>query len=145
MVLRALARASFQRNSPSPPLVCAGGRFDLVYCISVFTHLNEKMQDQWILELRRILKPGGVLLLTIHGHRAAEGLDREGAASLKQNGLLHRHSRKMKNLLPEWYQTTWHSEEYIVGKLSSVFLNVRYETIPGGSQDVVIAWDDIRS
>ncbi len=51
----------------------------------------------------------------------------------------------MKNLLPEWYQTTWHSEEYIVGKLSSVFLNVRYETIPGGSQDVVIAWDDIRS
>jgi ubiquinone/menaquinone biosynthesis C-methylase UbiE len=39
--------------------------FDLVTGYSVFTHINET-ETSWLLELRRILKIGGIALLTIH-------------------------------------------------------------------------------
>jgi SAM-dependent methyltransferase len=42
-------------------------RFDLVSAVSVFTHLAYETQRLWVRELARILKPGGSLLLTLHG------------------------------------------------------------------------------
>ena len=42
--------------------------FDLVYAFSVFTHLDIKAQKAWRDELRRILRPRGILLLTVHGN-----------------------------------------------------------------------------
>ncbi|MBA4186974.1 MAG: hypothetical protein C0467_03050 [Planctomycetaceae bacterium] len=50
-----------------PPTRLAEGSFDLVYGISVFTHLRENVQFSWLQELNRILKPGGIALATIHG------------------------------------------------------------------------------
>jgi SAM-dependent methyltransferase len=43
--------------------------FDLVYAISVFTHITTEW-PQWLLELRRILKPDGLLLATFIGPRS---------------------------------------------------------------------------
>ena len=40
------------------------GYFDLVYAISVFTHITHEW-SAWLLELHRILKPDGLLLATI--------------------------------------------------------------------------------
>jgi ubiquinone/menaquinone biosynthesis C-methylase UbiE len=40
---------------------------DVVYGISVMTHLTEDVQEIWLRELKRILKPGGISILTIHG------------------------------------------------------------------------------
>ena len=42
--------------------------FDLVYCGSVFTHIAE-LADAWLLELRRVLRPGGYAFITIHSRR----------------------------------------------------------------------------
>ena len=42
------------------------GYFDLVYAISVFTHITHEW-SAWLLELHRILKPDGLLLATILG------------------------------------------------------------------------------
>jgi hypothetical protein len=41
--------------------------FDLVYALSVFTHLDATGQGFWITELSRVLKPGGFLFITTHG------------------------------------------------------------------------------
>ncbi|GEM_PF-763686 len=38
--------------------------FDLIYAGSVFTHIDD-LADAWLLELRRILKPGGLAFITI--------------------------------------------------------------------------------
>src|SRR5204863_7451754 len=38
--------------------------FDLVYCGSVFSHMGE-MCDAWLLELARVIRPGGTLYLTV--------------------------------------------------------------------------------
>jgi SAM-dependent methyltransferase len=52
-------------NDPSPPLPESNDTFDLVYGGSVFSHLTD--WAPWLLELRRILKPGGALVASFHG------------------------------------------------------------------------------
>jgi SAM-dependent methyltransferase len=41
--------------------------FDMVYVISVFTHLSREMQSCCLDELIRITKPGGYIIITVHG------------------------------------------------------------------------------
>jgi SAM-dependent methyltransferase len=134
---RHLQRGYFLANALSPPLPYPSGYFDIVYCLSVFTHLNEPMQDIWLAELSRILRPGGVLLLTIYGEASRKGLDSEGQSVLQAKGFLHRRSQKLRGLVPDWYQTTWHTRKYIVNRLSAWFGDVRYFAVPDGAQDVV--------
>lgn len=50
-----------------PPLPYAAGSIDMIQLISVFTHLALETQKIWIQEFQRILKPGGYLLVTLHG------------------------------------------------------------------------------
>ena len=58
---------TFLRNEMSPPLAAAAGSFDAAYGISIFTHLSAQGHASWLRELRRVVRPGGVLLLTAHG------------------------------------------------------------------------------
>lgn len=60
---------SFGVNGFEPPLDYPDDSFDLIYALSVFTHLTEEAQFKWLEELNRVLKPGGLLLLTFLGYR----------------------------------------------------------------------------
>jgi SAM-dependent methyltransferase len=64
--------AEWVLSSFEPPLPFAGDTFDLVYSVSVFSHLGRGLQDRWLRELRRVLAPGGVALLSVHGPSAFE-------------------------------------------------------------------------
>lgn len=46
---------------------------DLLYGISVLTHLSEFHQHLWLAEVARVLKPGGCAILTTHGEFAIYG------------------------------------------------------------------------
>jgi SAM-dependent methyltransferase len=59
--------ANVTTNSMAATLAYPNQSFDLVYAFSVFTHMDIKAQKAWRDELRRILRPGGILLLTVHG------------------------------------------------------------------------------
>lgn len=59
--------ARFAVNGLEPPLPYAAGSFDFIYALSVFTHLPETLQQAWLADLARVLKPGGHALLTLHG------------------------------------------------------------------------------
>jgi SAM-dependent methyltransferase len=50
-----------------PPTDYPDGSFDLVYGISVMTHLTRAVQIAWLREIERILEPGGLALLTFAG------------------------------------------------------------------------------
>ena len=63
---------SWAISGSEPPLPFASESFDLVYSISVFSHLDEALQDRWLGELRRILARGGAALLSVHGAHALE-------------------------------------------------------------------------
>jgi len=43
---------------------------DLLLGISVMTHLTEHDQQRWLAEIRRVLRPGGLAILTAHGEAA---------------------------------------------------------------------------
>lgn len=64
---RNLSFAGFEANGLCPPLNYADEAFDLVYSLSVLTHLPEALQLQWVKELWRVISPGGYLLITTHG------------------------------------------------------------------------------
>ena len=67
--------ASFMQNRLAPPVDFDDASFDLVYALSVFTHLTEDLQLAWRDELRRVLRPGGRLLLSTHGRSYVPRLD----------------------------------------------------------------------
>lgn len=50
-----------------PPLPFANGQFDLLYGISIFTHLSEAAHLPWLEELARVLETGGMALITTLG------------------------------------------------------------------------------
>lgn len=134
-----LPRGRFISCSPEPPLPYPDDSFDVIYCLSVFTHLDEPMQDLWLSELNRILKPSGVLLFTVFGASTRSLLDGEELGRLETGGFLHKRSEKLRGLVPDWYHTSWQSEDYIVGRLQASFENVCYSVVPDGMQDVVSA------
>jgi SAM-dependent methyltransferase len=57
-------------TSVRSPLPYADNMFDAIISISIFTHLNESSQDQFLTELHLISRAGGHLFLTVHGERA---------------------------------------------------------------------------
>lgn len=127
----------FSVNGPLPPLPYADGTFDLIYGVSVFTHLSEEHQRAWLPELGRILKPGGLLLLSFHSKNVWEPL--EDAGAIERDGFVFRTSAKLTGILPEWYQTAFQSQPSIVSALSAHFAEVGYLERLLGDQDVALA------
>jgi SAM-dependent methyltransferase len=64
----------YRVNTLAPPLPYGEASFDVVYTLSVFTHLPEALQRPWLDELHRVVRPGGRLLLTTHGDRYVDRL-----------------------------------------------------------------------
>jgi SAM-dependent methyltransferase len=52
-----------------PHLPVADSSFDFIYGISIFTHISHNI-DTWLMELRRIVRPGGAVLVTIHDEKS---------------------------------------------------------------------------
>lgn len=69
-------------NDPRPPLALADGSIDVVYALSVFTHLYDEGARAWLAELARVVRPGGLALLTVfdaeNDPALADDLAREG-------------------------------------------------------------------
>ncbi len=62
---RSLPFVQCHRNALSPPLPYPAGHFDLVYAISVFTHLSDRLGLEWMTEMRRVIRCGGLLLFSV--------------------------------------------------------------------------------
>jgi len=117
--------ATFSLSKERPPIDCASNTFDFIYAISVFTHLDEEHQFIWLEELRRIAKPGAIILLTVHGITDGRGFVFDRSYE--------------KGLFPAWYQVTHHSREYVYANIGNYFEVLHY--LPRGMnehQDVVM-------
>jgi ubiquinone/menaquinone biosynthesis C-methylase UbiE len=66
----------FNNNTLEAKLPYKDNTFDVIYGLSIFTHLSEKMHDDWYHELYRVLAKDGIILLTTQGdnyiHKLAE-------------------------------------------------------------------------
>ncbi|NEO53677.1 MAG: methyltransferase [Okeania sp. SIO3B5] len=59
--------ATVKQNNIQPPLPFENNQFDLVNAVSVFTHLRLDLQHLWAWDIYRVLRPGGILFMTLHG------------------------------------------------------------------------------
>ena len=72
-----LPGVDIQKNALRKPLPYVDRSFDLVYLLSVFTHLDLMEQERLMREFRRVLKPCGYLYLTFHGDHFHDQIFRE--------------------------------------------------------------------
>ena len=119
----------FQVNQLTPPLGYAEDQFDFIYSISVFTHLPEDLQQKWMEELRRILAPGGYLLITVHGESRLHQLTPEEQAQFRAGQLVVKHSTEAGTNVCGTYHPHQYVQNHLAGTLEIV------DFIPRGSRD----------
>jgi SAM-dependent methyltransferase len=55
---------TFERTKTRPPTAFPPESIDLIYAFSVFSHLSEPVHEEWLIEFKRVLRPGGLLIAT---------------------------------------------------------------------------------
>jgi SAM-dependent methyltransferase len=63
-------------NDETPPLAQPDASFDLIYAVSVFTHISDEWSG-WLLDLHRLLKPDGLLIASVLGNGMSEAVAAE--------------------------------------------------------------------
>ena len=128
-----------------PPLPFPDNFFDCIYGISVFTHLTESTQFLWLRELLRICKPGGAVIVSIHGEwsalntaKARTGILKEvltyGISDTLMDGNL---GPKLKE--KNYYRSTFHGLKYVRSRWSEYFdVLAIYPSGNGTTQDFVV-------
>jgi SAM-dependent methyltransferase len=119
----------FKTNKPHPPLAYEDGEFELIYAVSVFTHLSEEWQIPWMQELRRICQPGGFVLITVHGKSYLQQLPYEEREKFRAGKLA---------AVREKYSGTnicgvFHPESFVRNVLAEDFLLIDF--LPLGAKD----------
>ena len=59
--------ASVFKSKYKPSLSFESNKFDFIYSVSVFSHLEEDLHLQWLAELERLLTRGGYAVISTHG------------------------------------------------------------------------------
>jgi SAM-dependent methyltransferase len=102
---------------PDPPLPIENDFFDLIYSISVFTHLSESTSQRWIAELLRIVRPCGLLIITTQGDALKLRMMPDELRRYRTSGTAVRDKcSEGKKLF-----SAFHSPEYLRQKLFKVF------------------------
>jgi len=140
-----------------PPLPYDDNTFDVVYSISIWTHLHADDQIAWLKEMRRIIKPGGYLMATTSSYKAID--HRKNGMKiptwqdvtyddLRREGILYResptlyleaHSKKYFPGITDSYGQTSNDPAYIINHWSEIFeIKRHYINDIGGIQDMNI-------
>jgi SAM-dependent methyltransferase len=117
---------TFINNGALPPLPLPDAAIDFVYSVSVFTHLPEKMQNAWLRELHRVVKPGGFLLLTTRGIENVP-LSWWQRLRFRMSGFIYVVGGKTPGL-PDFYRNAFHTEAYIRQKSGALFEMLEFRT-----------------
>jgi len=114
---------NFSLNFLDPPLPFSDQWFDFIFAVSVFTHLSFFRQKLWIKEFYRLLKPGGKLLLTLHGRPYVETLltDKKQKEFLRKGFLELPTVHEGKNDF-----VTFHRPGFVAKEFSSCFHCLRF-------------------
>ena len=126
-----------------PPTELEPDSFDLLIGISVFSHLNERDQVEWLQELRRVVKPGAMLLVSVLGDATAGRTfwSRKQWDDWQRKGFFSGDNDDLAGRLEEehYYVNSYITSDYIRRNWSRFFECL--EIIPayiGNHQDLVI-------
>ncbi|KAF0151355.1 MAG: methylase [Ignavibacteria bacterium] len=111
-----LSFGKFSVNNLVPPLNYPDNFFDLIYARSVFTHLGKELQQEWIAEMKRILKPGGIFYFTAHGKITISPLSKsEQELFNKDEIVLHNSFGEGGNKYSSYQSYKWTTENLLNG------------------------------
>lgn len=133
-----LKRITFRLNDLAPPLPFSTGELDLLYAVSVLTHLSEDMQHAWLAECVRVVRPGGLILLTVHGDRCTGGLSPHERQSYEAGRLVVRGSVREGSRTFTAYQSPRFMSEVLLRKLEILHHNPPDAPLHAGAQDVYL-------
>jgi SAM-dependent methyltransferase len=125
---KSLPFVEVKQNKPHSKLDYENDKFDFIYAISVFTHLNENLQNFWIDELIRVLKPGGYLLITVHG-TARMSASAEERRKFESGQLVVVDSKYLGTNFCNSFQSEMQVRKWLRQKLTVT------DFVPGGSRD----------
>jgi SAM-dependent methyltransferase len=139
-----LGQMTFRLNGLAPPLPFSTGELDLLYAVSVLTHLSEGMQRAWIAECERVVRPGGLILLTVHGDRCAGGLSRQERSAYEAGhpvvrGMVREGSRTFVS-----YQSPRFMREILLRDVEILLHNPPDAPAPAGAQDLYLVRTRVR-
>jgi SAM-dependent methyltransferase len=132
---------SFHVTGAYPPLPFADGAFDAVIASSVMTHLTAAVQLDWLREIRRVLRPGGVFVASVHGPFAARGIDAARAEELRRTGIVDwGPDPSLDGIAPDnFYRATLQTIDYTYAAWGAVMPVVAYQEAGLTSfQDLVV-------
>ena len=142
----------FLTTSFSPPLPYDAGSFDLIYSISIWTHLSPEMQIPWLKEIHRIIRPGGYALISVSSETSMpirqqrlEAWKKYNEEDVKEHGILYVeypnliHAPKAFPGVEGSYGSTCVNLEYIEKLWGEFFSEVEIKPLAiGGNQDLVV-------
>ena len=131
---------SVRENQLGKPLPYPPGSFDLIYLISVITHLTLREQQKLVSEFRRIVRPGGYVYVTFHGEPFYERLFarvENGEELFRKTGFLIG-ADEVEGTAECW---TLQSPENVIGLFQGFTLIQHFRASERGATDVA-AWQD---
>jgi SAM-dependent methyltransferase len=134
---RNLATGSYLRLTLDPSLPLPDASFDVVFAVSVFSHLAEESQREWLREVHRVLRPDGLFLASTHSEKlrySRPDLTLEQHQSLNARGFLFaRGNGAFKN------DSTFHTSRYLEQEWGQWFrMRLHREFGLAGYQDLTV-------
>jgi len=138
-----LKAGAFEVISTAGPLPYGNETLSLIVGVSVMTHLSKEEQHRWLAELARVLRPGGLCLLTTHGRRVAHfNLGMAGMwPRVLEEGIVDRFADPALDGVapPGYYRSTLQTAGYTQREWSSHFdVKEVLEAGLDGYQDLVV-------
>lgn len=125
----------FTMNNLHPPTSYVTGYFDFIYGLSIITHLSAASHIDWVKELWRILKPGGILLITSQGDAFKQKLLPHELALFNNGKLVVRESKNEGHRVFSAFQPRNFMQE-----LLREFILLKF--IKGGSKNSILGLQD---
>lgn len=87
-------------------------RFDAILVTSLFTHLPEERFTGWLRRLLELLRPGGLLIFSVHDEAI-----HDPTVAMPESGLLFQELSESNSLDTSDYGSTWVTEAFVRGAL----------------------------
>ncbi len=104
-------------SSHDPETLVLPAKYDLVFVLSMFTHLPPRMWVPWLRALQQTVKPGGLLVFSVHNQAVAN----EGGVVFDADGTHFITSSESPSIDGETYGTTFTTKDYVEDCVSNVF------------------------
>ena len=105
-------------NNLKPPFDLQDNSIDVLYCISVFTHLSREMHLEWINEIKRVLKPDGIFICSLHGdkpHIISNLLPDEATKFMNGEFIQRGHVKEGSRIYTAYHSDKFIIDEFLVG------------------------------